>query len=78
MILKLEDWEHIIRMEEEMIPKKVRNGKLNSLGKPRTRWKDDVQRDALLILVIRGWTRQAGHTEEWRRLLSDATAKKGL
>jgi len=40
---------HIIRMEEERIPKKVSNGKFYTtrpVGKPRTRWADVVQKDA--------------------------------
>ena len=41
---------HIKRMEEETIPEKVLNGKFRnkiSVGKQRTRGKDDVQRDVL-------------------------------
>jgi hypothetical protein len=39
---------HFIRMEEEMIPKIFLMEKSTSLvGKPRTRWADVVQRDAL-------------------------------
>jgi len=39
---------HIIRMEDERIPKKVLDGKLNNtrpVGKPRTRWDDDDDDD---------------------------------
>jgi hypothetical protein len=57
----------IIRMEEERIPKKVLNGKFHttrSVGRPRTRWVDVVQRDALQLLGIRGWRRRAENREE--------------
>ena len=53
---------HIIRMEEERIPKKVLNGNFHTtrpVRRPRTRWMDVVQRDALQLLGIRGWRRRA-------------------
>jgi hypothetical protein len=53
---------HIKRMEEERIPKKLLNGKFHNtrpVGRPRTRWADAVQRDALQILGTWGWRRRA-------------------
>jgi hypothetical protein len=47
----------IIRMEEERFPKRVLNGNFHTtrpVGRPRTRWTDVVQRDALQLLGIRG------------------------
>ena len=44
---------HIVRMEEERIAKKVLNGNFYTtrpVGRPRTRWADVVQRDALQLL----------------------------
>jgi len=50
---------HIVRMEEERITKKkVLNGNFYTtrpMGRPRSRWADVVQRDALQLLGIRGW-----------------------
>jgi len=46
--------------------------------KPRTRWENVVRRDPSQILGIRGWRRQAEDKEEWRRLLREARAQKGL
>jgi len=62
---------HVIRMEGEKIPKKVLNGNFYTtrpVGRPRTRWADVVQRDALQLLGIRGWRRRDGNRDEWRRL----------
>jgi hypothetical protein len=72
---------HIIRMEEEGIPKRVLNGNFRTtrpVGRPRTRWADVVQRDALQLLEIRGWTRRAENRDGWRRLMREAKAQKGL
>jgi hypothetical protein len=61
-IRRLEWADHIIRMEEETIPKKVLNGSFHTtrpVGRPRIRWTDVVQKDALQLLGIRGWRRRA-------------------
>jgi hypothetical protein len=63
---------HIIRMEEERILKKVLNGTFHNrrpVGRPRTRWADVVQRDALQQLGVRGWSRRAENRDEWRHAL---------
>jgi hypothetical protein len=70
---------HIIGMEEERIPKKVLNGNFHTtrpVGRPRTRWADVLQRDALQLLGIRGWRRKAENREEWRRLMKEAKSRK--
>jgi len=67
---------HIMRLEEERIPKKVLNGNFyttRQVGKPRTRWADVVQRDALQLLG-----RRAENRGEWRRLMGETKARKGL
>jgi hypothetical protein len=79
-IRRLEWAGHIIGIEEERIPKKVLNGNFlttRAVGKPRTRWADVVQRDALQLLGIRGW-RRAANRDEWRRLMRETKARKGL
>jgi len=48
------------------------------VGRPRTRWADVVQRDALRLLGIRGWRRRAANRVEWRHLMREAKARKGL
>ena len=61
--------------------KKVLNGNFQAtrpVGRPRNRWADVVQRDALQLLGIRGWRRGAENRDEWRRLMGEAKARKGL
>jgi hypothetical protein len=50
------------------------------VGKPRTKWENVVQKDALQILGIRYWKKKkrAGDGEEWGHLLREARAQKGL
>jgi hypothetical protein len=48
------------------------------VGRPRTRWADVVQRDALQLLRIRGWRRRAANRDEWRNIMREAKARKGL
>jgi len=74
------EWAGRIRLEEERIPKKVLNGNFHTtrpVRRPRTRWADVVQRDALQLLGTRGW-RRAMNRDEWRRLVREAKARKGL
>ena len=81
-IRRLEWAGHIIRMEEERIPKKKSSKRKlpyhKPVGRPRTRWADVVQRNALQLLGIRGWRRRATNRDEWRRLMREAKARKGL
>ena len=44
----------------------------------RSRWADVVQRDALQLLGIRGWRRRVENGDEWRGLMGEAKARKGL
>ena len=80
-IRRLEWAGHIIGKEEERIPKKGSKRKLpyhKPVGRPRTRWADVVQRDALQLLGIRGWRRRTANRDGWRHLTREAKARKGL
>ena len=71
---------HLIRMEEGRILKKVLIGNFYTtkpVGRPRTRWADVVQRDALHLLGIRGWRRRVENRDEWRRLVRGAWPGRG-
>jgi hypothetical protein len=39
---------------------------------------DVVQRDAQQLLGIIGWRSKAANRDEWRRLMTEAKARKGL
>jgi len=47
------------------------------VGRPKIRWADVVQRDALQLLGIRKW-RRAEMRDEWSRLMREAKARKAL
>jgi hypothetical protein len=69
---------HMIRMEEETIPKRVLNGNFHTtrpVGRPRTRWMDVVQRDDLQLLGIRQGRSKASRRDEWRHLMREAKAR---
>ena len=48
------------------------------VGRPRTRWADVVQRDALQLLGIREWRRRAANRDKWRRLTREIRPGKGF
>jgi hypothetical protein len=68
-------------MEQGSISKNVLNGKFcntRPVGRPRIRWEEALQKDALQILGTRGWRRRAENKDEWRQLSREAKARKGL
>jgi len=63
--------------QSDHIPKTVLNRNFHTtrpVGRPRTRWVDVVQRDALQLLGIKGWRRRAENRDEWSRLMREAKA----
>jgi hypothetical protein len=68
-------------MESERIPENFLKGRFHNkrlMGKLRTEWEDVVWSDTLQILGIQGRWRRAEDREEWRHLLRDTKAQKGL
>jgi len=68
-------------LAQERIPKKVLNGNFYTtrpVRRPRTRRADVAQRDALQLLGIREWRRRAENRDEWRRVMRETKARKGL
>jgi hypothetical protein len=61
--------------------RKVLHGKFHnarSVGRPRTRWKNVIQRDALQVVGIPGWRKRNGDREKWRHFLMEVRAQRGL
>jgi hypothetical protein len=68
-------------MDNSRIPKKVMDGKFHGrrpVGRPRLRWEDNIRRESLLLLHIRGWRRWAGDRDIWRRTIEEARARREL
>jgi hypothetical protein len=80
--LKRLQWaSYIVRMDNSRILKKVLDGKLHGrrpVERPRLRWEDNIRRDSLLLLNIRGWRRRAGDRDIWRRTIEEARVRCGL
>jgi hypothetical protein len=61
--------------------RKVLNGNFHiarPVRRPIIRWEDVVQRDARQLLGIGGWRSKTANRDEWRRLVREAKARKGL
>jgi hypothetical protein len=69
---------HVVRMEEDRIPKVPGScyGREKPVGRQRNRWEDVIQRDAANLLHIRNWKAAARGKEEWRKKVGEAMARK--
>lgn len=80
-IRRLEWLGHIIRMDNNNIPKRLLDATLSGkrrAGRPKLRWLDDVQ-DDLVKAGIKRWRRRALEREDWAAILKEVKAKlKGL
>ena len=73
--------DHVGALDKKKIKKNVLNGNVYTtrpVGRPRNRWADVVQKDALQVLGIRGWRTRAENWDKWRRLMGEVKVWKGL
>ena len=75
---KLEWAGHVTRMENKRIPLKIMQTELGgrrTVGRPKNRWMDVVERDVRQLMGLRNWRRIAMDRREWRGLLREAKAR---
>jgi len=67
-------------MEEDRMPKKIFTQEQEGTrrrGRPRKRWKEEVER-ALQILGVRRWREMVADRKKWKDIVRQAKAHKGL
>jgi hypothetical protein len=68
------------RMEEDRLPKKIFTQELEGTrrrGRPRKRWKEEVERD-LQVLGLRRWKELVADRKKWKDIVRQAKAHSGL
>ena len=71
---------HLERMEEDRMPKKIFTQELEGTrrwGRPRKRWKEEVERD-LQVLGVRTWRELVADRKKWKDIVRQAKAHSGL
>jgi hypothetical protein len=71
---------HLERMEENRMPKMIFSqelGRPRRRGRPRKRWKEEVERN-LHVLGVRRWRELATDRKEWQDIVRQAKAHSGL
>ena len=71
---------HLERMEEDRMPKKIFTQKLEGTrrrGRPRERWKEELERD-LQVLGVRRWRDLMTGRKKWKEIVRKAKAHIGL
>jgi len=71
---------HLERMEEDRMPKKIFTQELEGTrrrGRPRKRWKEEVERD-LQVLGVRRWRELVADRKKWKDIVRQAKAHSGL
>jgi hypothetical protein len=71
---------HLERMEEDRMPRKIFTQELEGTrrrGRPRKRWKEEVERD-LKVLGLRRWRELVADRKKWKDIVRQAKAHSGL
>jgi len=71
---------HLERMEEYRMTKKIFTQELEGSrrrGRPRKRWKEEVERD-LQVVGVRRWTEMVEDRKKWKGIIWQAKAHSGL
>jgi len=71
---------HLERMEEDRMPKKIFTQVLEGTGRrgrPRKRWKEEVER-YLQVLGVRRWSELVAGRKKWKDIVRQAKAHSGL
>jgi hypothetical protein len=71
---------HLERIEEDRMPKKIFTQELEGprhRGRPRKRWKEEVERD-LQVLGVKRWRELVTDRKKWRDIVRQAKALSGL
>ena len=71
---------HLERMEEDRMPKKIFTQELEKTrrrGRPRKRWKEEVERD-VQVLRVRRWRELVADRKKWKDIVRQAKAHSGL
>jgi len=71
---------HLQRMEGDRMPKKIFTQELQGTrtrGRPRKRWKEEVERD-LQMLGVKRWRELVADRKKWKEIVRQAKAHSGL
>jgi len=71
---------HLERMEEDRMSKKIFTQELEGTrrrGRPRKRWKEEVERD-LQVQGVRRWRELVADRKTWKDVVRQAKAQSGL
>jgi len=67
-------------MEEDTMPKNIFTQELEGTrrrGRPRKRWKEEVERD-LQVQIVRRWRELVAGRKKWKDIVRQAKAYSGL
>jgi len=71
---------HLQGIEEDRMPRKIFSQELEETrrrGRPRKRWKEEVERD-LHVLGVRRWRELVADRKKWKDIVRQAKAHSGL